>query len=65
MATSATLTIQQAINKTFPAGSNERKALTAFVTDGLNVNQQREQCIWVTKAWAKVLTTIKQTWSLK
>ena len=64
MATSATLTITQAINKTFPAGSNERKALTAFVNDGLNINRDREQCIWVTKAWAKVLPTIKQTWGL-
>lgn len=64
MATSASLTVLQAINKTFPAGSNERKALTAFVTGGLNVNQNREQCLWVAKAWAKVLPTIKQTWGL-
>ena len=65
MATKASLDIYQAINKTFRAGSNERKALTKFVTsEGISVNLDREAARVVVKSWAAVLTTIRQTWGL-
>ena len=60
----AKLDIFQAINKTFRAGSPERKALTKFAVEGVNINQDREAARWVVKNWPAVLTTIKQTWGL-
>lgn len=64
MATAAQLDAVQAITKAFPAGSPQRKALTRFVNDGLNVNQDREACRVVVQNWTRVLSAIKQTWGL-
>jgi hypothetical protein len=64
MATAAFLDAPTAINKTFRAGSAERKALTRFVTDGLNVNEDREACRLVVKHWADVALALKQTWGV-
>ena len=64
MASAAQLSFLKAVNKAHVAGSNERKALTKFAVDGININQDREAARWVVKGWPAVLTAIKQTWGL-
>lgn len=64
MASKAQLDMVQAINRAHRAGSNERKALTRFVEEGLNLNQDREACRWVVKGLPAVLHAIRQTWGL-
>lgn len=64
MASAAFADAISAINKTYARGSAERNALTRFVTEGLNVNKDREACRIAKRAWPKVAVTMGQTWGL-
>lgn len=65
MATAAKLNFTKAVEKTYRAGAERRKALLQFASeDGIDVNQDRELARNVVQGWEAVLTTIKQTWGL-
>lgn len=64
MATAALTDMLKAINKTYPARSAERKALTRLVTEGLDVNKDREACRVAKRALPAVAKTLGQIWGI-
>lgn len=66
----AYMTWQLMIDRAYVAGSAERKALAKFISEGLDINKNRPECLLVVKAIGgtspstKLGTVLKQAWNL-